>query len=104
MENELPDLSPEPGVVETADVFFSPDMLVKAFALGPGAAVEPHEHPDQTNAFHVLRGAIRVTRGDDTATVEAPGVVVHDPGVPHGAANESDAVAVFTATMAPMGD
>lgn len=101
--DELPDRSPEAGVVETDEVYVSSDMLVKAFTLGPGAVVEPHEHPDQTNAFHVLRGTLQVTQGDATAEIVAPGVVVHEPGVPHGARNDTDEVAVFTATMAPMG-
>nr|WP_157502296.1 cupin domain-containing protein [Halobacterium sp. CBA1126] len=84
-------------------MYYSPDELVKAFALGPGAEVEPHEHGDQTNAFHVLEGELVVVQGDSEETVDAPGVVVHERGVAHGARNESDGVAVFTATMAPMG-
>ncbi len=100
--NELPNLSPDDGEVETAEVYYSPDMLVKAFALGPGAEVDPHEHPDQTNAFHVLRGVLRVSKGGEEAQIGAPGVVVHEPGIPHGARNDTDEVAIFTATMAPM--
>ena len=98
-------LDPGDGEVVTEELFVSEDALVKAFALGPGAEVEPHEHADQTNAFHVLSGEVVVVQCDDNAeeTVDAPGVVVHDRGVPHGARNESDDVAVFTATMAPMG-
>nr|WP_208288799.1 cupin domain-containing protein [Halobacterium sp. R2-5] len=83
-------------------MYYSPDELVKAFALGPGAEVEPHEHGDQTNTFHVLEGELVVVQGDSEETVDAPGVVVHERGVAHGARNESDDVAVFTATMAPM--
>jgi quercetin dioxygenase-like cupin family protein len=101
--DRYPDLDPEPGEVATAELFFSEDALVKAFALGPGAEVEPHEHPDQTNAFHVLDGEVVVVQGDTEESIEAPGVVVHERGVPHGARNETDDVAVFTATMAPMG-
>nr|WP_272931471.1 cupin domain-containing protein [Halobacterium noricense] len=100
--DRYPDLDPEPGEVVTEELFFSEDELVKAFALGPGAEVEPHEHGDQTNAFHVLEGELVVVQGDDEEAVEAPGVVVHERGVAHGARNESDDVAVFTATMAPM--
>ncbi|MDH5019405.1 cupin domain-containing protein [Halobacterium rubrum] len=101
--DRYPDLDPDDGEVVTEELFFSEDALVKAFALGPGAEVEPHEHADQTNAFHVLSGELVVVQGDDEETVTAPGVVVHERGVPHGARNESEAVAVFTATMAPMG-
>ncbi|MFB6072082.1 MAG: cupin domain-containing protein [Halobacterium sp.] len=100
--DRYPDLAPEPGEVATAELYVSGDALVKAFALGPGAEVEPHEHADQTNAFHVLEGEVVVVQGGDEAAVAAPGVVVHERGVPHGARNESDDVAAFTATMAPM--
>lgn len=101
--DRYPDLDPDDGEVVTEELFFSEDALVKAFALGPGAEVEPHEHADQTNAFHVLSGELVVVQGDNEETVTAPGVVVHERGVPHGARNDSDDVAVFTATMAPMG-
>ena len=101
--DRYPDLDPDDGEVVTEELFFSEDALVKAFALGPGAEVEPHEHADQTNAFHVLSGEVVVVQGDAEETVTAPGVVVHERGVPHGARNETDEVAVFTATMAPMG-
>jgi quercetin dioxygenase-like cupin family protein len=101
--DRYPDLDPDHGEVVTEELFFSDDALVKAFALGPGAEVEPHEHADQTNAFHVLRGELVVVQGDDEETVVAPGVVVHERGVPHGARNETDDTVVFTATMAPMG-
>jgi len=97
-----PELSPATGEVQTEELYFSPDELLKAFALGPGAEVEPHEHADQTNAFHVLEGELVVVQGDDEEAIEAPGVVVHERGVPHGARNETDDAAVFTATMAPM--
>jgi len=102
--DRYPKLDPGDGEVVTEELFVNEDALVKAFALGPGAEVEPHEHADQTNAFHVLSGEVVVVQGDDAEeTVDAPGVVVHDRGVPHGTRNESDDVAVFTATMAPMG-
>lgn len=100
--DRYPDLDPDAGEVLTEELYFSEDALVKAFALGPGANVDPHEHADQTNAFHVLTGEVVVVQGGDEEAVEAPGVVVHERGVPHGARNETDDVAVFTATMAPM--
>jgi len=97
------DLSPSDGDVETAELHFSEDMLVKAFALGPGATVEPHEHEDQTNAFHILEGTVTVLQGNHEEEIDAPGVVVHTRGIPHGARNDTDDIVVFTATMAPMG-
>ncbi|MBP2251403.1 quercetin dioxygenase-like cupin family protein [Halarchaeum solikamskense] len=90
------------GEVVTTELHYSPDVLVKAFALGPGAAVDPHEHPEQTNVFHVLEGDLVVVRGDEEERVGAPAVVPFERGVPHGARNESDETAVFTATMGPM--
>jgi len=90
------------GEVVTTELHYTPDSLVKAFALGPGAEVDAHEHPDQTNVFHVLAGAIVVVRDGEEERVSAPGVVAFERGVAHGARNEDDDVAVFTATMGPM--
>jgi quercetin dioxygenase-like cupin family protein len=101
--DRYPDLHPDDGEVVTRELFVNDDLLVKAFALGPGAELDAHEHPDQTNAFHVLEGELVVVQGDDESRVAAPGTVVHGRGVPHGARNESDAPATFTATMGPMG-
>jgi hypothetical protein len=43
-----------------------------------------------------------VVRDDERETVEAPSVVHHDRGAVHGARNESEAVAVFTASLCPL--
>lgn len=96
------DFDPETGEVQTGELVVTDDVLVKAFALGPGADVEPHEHSDSTNVFHVLDGAVTVLRGDDEEVVEAPGVVLHERGVAHGARNDTDEVAVFTASLCPL--
>jgi quercetin dioxygenase-like cupin family protein len=98
----LETLDPEVGQVLTAELVVSDDVLVKAFALGPDAELSPHEHGDSTNVFHVLDGTVTVIRGDDEEAVEAPGVVPHDRGVIHGARNDTDEVAVFTASLCPM--
>jgi quercetin dioxygenase-like cupin family protein len=95
-------LDPDPGEVLDAECVVSEDVLVKAFALGPGAELEPHDHPDSTNVFHVVEGAVTVRQDGEEAVVEAPGVVHHDRGVPHGARNDTEAVAVFTASLCPM--
>ncbi|WP_058366358.1 cupin, partial [Haloparvum sedimenti] len=58
------DLDPAEGAVETAELFVSDDVLVKLFALGPGAELDPHEHADSTNVFHVLEGEPTVIQGD----------------------------------------
>jgi quercetin dioxygenase-like cupin family protein len=95
------DATPDDGAVESGELAVTDDVLVKAFALGPGAELEPHEHGDSSNVFHVVVGEVVVTQGDDEETVVAPGVVYHARGVVHGARNEPDGVAVLTATLAP---
>ena len=99
--DQLPDLDPEPGSVLDAEVAITDDVLVKVFALGPGGSIDPHAHDGSTNVFHVLEGTVTVVQDDQEESVAAPGVVVHDPGVDHGARNESDQRAVLTATFAP---
>jgi len=100
--DRLETLDPEPEEVLTAELVVSDDVLVKAFALGPNAELHAHEHGDSTNVFHVLQGTVTVLQGDEEEPVEAPGVVHHDRGVSHGARNDTDEVAVFTASLCPM--
>lgn len=99
--DRLPDLDPAPEETLSDEVALTDDTLVKVFALGPGASLDPHEHPDATNVFHVLAGEPTVIRNDEEATVAAPGVVVNERGDVHGLRNDSEAVAVVTATFAP---
>ena len=101
LADALADVEPDEGGVETAELAVTDDVLVKAFALGPGAEVEPHDHPDSTNVFHVLEGTVTAVQGDDEEDVDAPGVVVHERGVAHGARNGTDERAVLTASLAP---
>jgi quercetin dioxygenase-like cupin family protein len=100
--DSYPQLDPDDGEVLDSEVVVTDDVLVKAFALGPGAELTPHEHADSTNVFHVVAGTVTVIRGDEEAVVEAPGVVQHDRGVVHGARNDTDERAVFTASLCPM--
>ena len=95
-------LEPEAGEVLDTELVVSGDVLVKAFALGPGAELDAHDHPDSTNVFHVVEGTVTVLRDGEEEAIEAPGVVHHDRGVPHGARNDTDEVAVFTASLCPM--
>jgi quercetin dioxygenase-like cupin family protein len=95
-------LEPEAGEVLDTELVVSEDVLVKAFALGPGADLDSHDHPDSTNVFHVVEGTVTVLRDGEEEAIEAPGVVHHDRGVPHGARNDTDEVAVFTASLCPM--
>jgi quercetin dioxygenase-like cupin family protein len=95
-------LDPEEGEVLDSELVVSDDVLVKAFALGPGAELDVHEHADSANVFHVTEGVVTVLQGDDEAEVGAPGVVHHDRGVAHGARNDTDEVAAFTASLCPM--
>ena len=96
------DAAPDAGTVDSGELAVTDDVLVKAFALGPDATLEPHEHGDSTNVFHVLDGEVVVVRDGDEEPVAAPGVVRHDRGVAHGARNETDEVAVFTASLCPL--
>ena len=95
-------LDPEPGEVETAELVVTDDVLVKAFVLGPDAAVDPHEHADATNVFHVLEGEPTVVRDDEEAALAAPAVVYNERGAVHGARNDTDDRAVLTASIAPL--
>ncbi|MFW6000004.1 MAG: cupin domain-containing protein [Halorubrum sp.] len=95
-------LDPAPGEVETAELVVTDDVLVKAFVLGPDAAVDPHEHADATNVFHVVEGEPTVVRDDEEAALAAPAVVQNERGALHGARNDTDERAVLTATLAPL--
>ncbi|MFC7131603.1 MULTISPECIES: cupin domain-containing protein [Salinibaculum] len=97
-----PTLDPAEGEVVDRELVVTDDVLVKAFGLGPGAELPPHEHPDSTNVFHVVEGTVTVIRGDEEETVDAPGVVEHARGVTHGARNDTDETAVLTASLCPM--
>ncbi|WP_323171781.1 cupin domain-containing protein [Natrialba sp. PRR66] len=101
-DDAVADLDPNPGDLETAELVVSDDALVKAFALGPGAELDAHEHGTSTNVFHVLEGTVTVLQGDEQEPVEAPGVVHHERGVAHGAKNETDETVIFTASLCPM--
>ena len=100
--NRLPDRDPADGELLTEELVVDDDVLVKAFYLGPGAHLDAHDHPESTNVFHVLSGTVTVLRGDDEADVAAPGVVHHERGVVHGARNDTDEAAVFTASLCPL--
>lgn len=99
--DRLPELDPAAEETSSAEVALTDDVLVKVFALGPDAALPPHEHPESTNVFHVLAGAPTVIRDDDEATVEAPAVVINERGVTHGLRNDGAEVAVVTASLCP---
>ena len=100
--NELPDVAPAAGEVETAELVVDDDVLVKLFALGPGGAFEPHVHDDSTNVFHLPAGELVVTQDGTEEVVSAPAVVHNAPGVEHGARNDSDERALLTASLCPL--
>lgn len=100
--DRYPDLDPDRGEVVDAEVVVADDVLVKAFGLGPGAAIDPHEHADSANVFHVLEGTVTVLQGDAEQRVAAPGVVYHERGTAHGARNDTDRPVVLTASLCPM--
>ncbi|WP_136717246.1 cupin domain-containing protein [Halorientalis salina] len=100
--DRLPDLDPDDGEVIDEELAVTDDVLVKVFALGPGATLDPHEHADATNVFHVVEGTVTVLQGDDAETVTAPGVVLNERGQAHGARNDTDETAVLTASLCPL--
>ncbi|WP_122088827.1 cupin domain-containing protein [Halalkalicoccus subterraneus] len=95
-------LDPDDGEVESTELVVEDDVLVKAFALGPGAELSAHEHGDSTNVFHVLEGTVTVLQSDIEEDIAAPGVVLHERGVAHGARNDTDEMVVFTASLCPL--
>ncbi|KZN25485.1 cupin [Haladaptatus sp. R4] len=102
MRDRYPDLDPDDGEVLTEELVVTDDVLVKTFALGPGAELSPHEHGDSTNVFHVLSGEVTVIQDGEEETVSAPGVILHERGVSHGARNDSDERAILTASLCPL--
>jgi quercetin dioxygenase-like cupin family protein len=99
---DLDSLAPEAGEVVDGELVVSDDVLVKVFALGPGAELTPHEHDTSTNVFHVVSGTVTVIRDGEEEEIEAPGVVLHERGEVHGARNDTDGVVAFTASLCPM--
>ena len=102
--DRYPEMDPTEGEVQSIELYYSSDLLVKAFALGPGAEMETHEHAEETNVFHVMEGRVTVVAENEEEEIAAPGVVVHEREAPHGARNDTDDQALVTATMGPMGE
>ncbi len=100
--DRYPTLEPDDGDVVSEELVVSEDVLVKAFAVGPGGELSTHVHDEETNVFHVLSGTVTVLQDDEEEEITAPGVVLHEPGVPHGARNDTDEVVVFTASLCPL--
>ena len=101
IEDRYTGLDADSGEVVDTELVVTDDVLVKAFALGPGAELEPHEHGGSTNVFHVTEGTVTVVQDGQERAVEAPGVVLHERGRSHGAQNDTDEVAVLTASLCP---
>jgi quercetin dioxygenase-like cupin family protein len=100
--NQLPDIHPDAGELQTEELVVDDAVLVKAFYLGPGAELDSHDHPDSVNVFHVLRGTVTVIQDGEEEAIEAPGVIHHERGVEHGARNDTDEGVVFTASLCPL--
>jgi quercetin dioxygenase-like cupin family protein len=96
------DPDPATGEVVDGELAVTDDVLVKAFALGPDGRITPHEHGGATNVFHVVEGTVTVERDGETETVTAPGVVLNERGAVHGAHNDTDEVALLTASLCPL--
>ena len=100
--DRLPDLDPDAGEVIDEELAVSDDVLVKVFALGPGAELDPHVHDGAANVFHVLEGTVTVVQDDTEETITAPGVVFNERGQAHGARNGTDDVVILTASLCPL--
>ncbi len=96
-------LDPVPEEVIDRELAVTDDVLVKVFALGPGAELEAHTHDEATNVFHVLSGTVVVRQADDEEELTAPAVVLNERGQLHGARNPGDEPAVLTASLCPLG-
>ncbi|MGB9931083.1 cupin domain-containing protein [Haloarcula amylolytica] len=96
------DAEPAAGEVIDGELAVTDDVLVKAFALGPDATIDPHEHDGATNVFHVVRGEVTVQQEDIEEAIAAPGVVLNERGQAHGAHNHTDEIAVLTASLCPL--
>jgi len=96
------DAEPTEGEVIDGELAVTDDVLVKAFALGPGATIDPHEHDGATNVFHVISGEVTVQQDDTEEVITAPGIVLNERGQAHGAHNHTDEVAVLTASLCPL--
>jgi len=100
--DRLPDFDPAAGEVVDEELAVTDDVLVKAFALGPGAEIDAHEHDSATNVFHVVKGTATVIQKDTGAEIDAPGVVLNERGQAHGARNDTDEVVILTASLCPL--
>jgi quercetin dioxygenase-like cupin family protein len=96
------DAEPDTGEVIDGELAVTDDVLLKAFALGPAGEITPHEHAGATNVFHVLQGTVTVERDGDSERVSAPGVVLNERGQVHGATNDTEEIAVLTASLCPL--
>lgn len=96
----VPDV--EEGAVADEECVVSDDVLVKVFAIGPGGELAAHEHDEATNVFHVLEGTVTVVQDGKEEEIDAPGVLVHERGVSHGARNDTDEVVILTASLCPL--
>jgi mannose-6-phosphate isomerase-like protein (cupin superfamily) len=67
-----------------------PDVEVFELAFGPGFAVDPHTHEDETDAFYVLEGEIEVTMGEETIRGGPGTFAAGPPGVRHGFRNAGE--------------
>ena len=100
--DRLPVLEPDREERLAAEVCVTDDVLVKVFALSPGATIAPHVHDDATNVFHVIEGTVTVIQDDTEETLTAPAVVLNERGVSHGARNDGDEPAILTASLCPL--
>jgi quercetin dioxygenase-like cupin family protein len=61
-----------------------PQLSANEIAFEPGFTVDPHRHPDHTDAFYVLEGEVEFTAGDETVVLGPGGFISSPPGARHG--------------------
>lgn len=82
-------------------LFDSPNLFYDAYCLLPGQSQKVHSHDGSDKVYFVMRGAGRLTVGDEEADLGEGEAVIARAGVPHGVRNDSGDELVLLVTMAP---
>jgi mannose-6-phosphate isomerase-like protein (cupin superfamily) len=87
--------------IETAADTNGEYVLIEV-AVAPGGGVPmTHVHPNQSETFEVVAGALSMKAGRDKLVAEAGDVIAVPPGEPHKFWNDTDEVVRFRCTVAP---
>jgi len=81
-KDELPSKEVVPGIM-LRSVYLENSMMT-FFDLQPGSAIPSHKHPHEQISF-VVRGALKMTVGDETKLMREGDIAVVPPNVEHAA-------------------